>query len=382
MVDDKQLKIYNILFFGAYITFVTYYFLKLTMLGNYLKSVDYLLLVGILLLISSFLFIKKIKKSQLFYFGTLLAILVVATLYAKGNYQKWVDPRLFFSLLFLLGLKPQNIESIVKTSFYTKLILCIIVFFITKQLNLQNEIMYFRDGSIFRENFIFSHPNSLGLVAMSLSFEFLYIHRFTKIKNLFLYLIIFILNYVIYQFCYSRSSYMSVIILLFLLSFHELLKLRFLSRVTQYVPYIFPAFSLYWAVNYHLNSWFYPFLDNVLSGRVRLSNYFYKEYGISFLGYPIEIISTEIASKIRFQMTYVLDSAYIRILLQYGVIVFVLLVVGMSLKIRSLYRNSLYREVIFLFVCLVYSLFEIYPYNVFVCFLPMLLLVEPKKGVN
>ncbi|GGL50662.1 hypothetical protein GCM10007968_13660 [Sporolactobacillus putidus] len=116
---------------------------------------------------------------------------------------------------------------------------------------------------------------------------------------------------------------------------------------------------------FNKNIKFFTTLDNVMTGRFSMGHYYINKYGISLFGHPIAniIYLKKIGPYLIYQLV---DSAYIRILLQYGLVVYLIIFIALFFRCLQLASKNLVFELCIIVSILVCSFFERTTYNVFI----------------
>ena len=119
-------------------------------------------------------------------------------------------------------------------------------------------------------------------------------------------------------------------------------------------------------------------MDYLLSNRLFMGNFYLETYGISLFGTPIlQRIPYEYASG--WVQILLIDSAFIRIIIQFGVIVFLLCGIWVLYRSIRMAKCGYLLELSIVLVIFAYSLFESYTYNIFVFSVTLLLFANEGK---
>ena len=160
----------------------------------------------------------------------------------------------------------------------------------------------------------------------------------------------------------SRGSFISIMFLYSVILLHrfDLFKIfdsKIIKTIINY-SFIFAAMiSLFFSLKYIPTNPFYKNLDSLLSGRIRMANRFLNNYDIHFLGNKLELVSTYVAS-VTGKQALILDNAYIKLILQYGINVFVLFMFSYIKVSKKMYNKKNYIFVIIFFTYVIRGLTE------------------------
>ncbi|WP_261066399.1 hypothetical protein [Streptococcus mitis] len=222
---------------------------------------------------------------------------------------------------------------------------------------ISNYVIYRSNGGI-RNSLGFVHPNSLGLMIYSLTVCSLNLFEIKRFKSFF-YLFLLLMNLWVLQLADSRTSgYISILVILLCYFFDKMDKLNrplnsFFINLAITVSVLFITLM---SINFEANSIF-QFLNKLFTNRIFSSYIFFREYGISLFGKRIDAVVSLV------QGTVIIDSGYIGLLLQKGIIFFVLFLIFIFSRIKE-YSFTL-RESILLISVFISLMFESYGYTVF-----------------
>lgn len=302
----------------------------------------------------------------LFFNYTLREILLIAILFFIFFIVAIKSSNFYFLELLLttLFLKDIPLSKIAKRILYIQIIffLSVLVLYI---LRILPDIVSIRSGVI-RSSLGFSHPNTPGMFLFSILIlvSILIDNKVTKAVILSFFII---LGVTIFSYTNSRSSILilgSVLLVNVGNSFFSKFKL-YIFNFKYFIPIIFTSFTLisYIAsILYGKGNLFVKNLDTFLTGRISLGYKFIREYGFSIFGQNISYgFWTEgtVFSKYRF-----LDNVYLKVLLNYGVVIFLVFLIYFTFVSLSLEKKQLlhWNSYLFLFLCLGLSEQTIFDY--------------------
>lgn len=309
--------------------------------------------------------------------GWLLCSLGVLTYFGSGSSE------LLVTLAAIVGAKDVKLKPLIAYIFGLRLIIFVATIAMALTGIVENVSEYIEDfdgnlvkGQRFYLGFI--HPNyaQVSLFVLIALYAWL---RFEKLNIL--HICVFLgFNFLLYRYTLSRTG-MSLICLL-CLSF-ALLRREALFPVGKLfivMPSLIAVLCLAIGVAYPYCAE-HPFirsLNDALSGRIALIERFLR------YDYPTSLFGSEKVTN----SPYVLDNAYIMLLQQYGMVVFLLFVAGATVLLSRLYRAKNAPALIVLGNFIVLGFFEHFTIDVFLnvsllCFAPMLFgsRVEPEFRV-
>lgn len=139
---------------------------------------------------------------------------------------------------------------------------------------------------------------------------------------------------------------------------------RFIRYITPkfkwllvFVPFLLAVFSYIGTVMYNSKNYVWRKIDDLLTGRLHLGKNAIENYGIRLFGNDVDWIGHPIFTQYRGEYNYV-DSSYVRILVQFGVAILLLVLLIYSIMIyTSICNKKYYLTWILIFIC-VFSVTE------------------------
>jgi len=314
--------------------FIFYYTVSifLTHISNsqYIVSIenykDYFDDIKVILYISSFILLGafyKLNKCSLLDFLICIVFLV-------SYYYSRITISVF---IFFLFVKYVDFSLVVKT-FLFAVSLGMLFVFSTYALDLyhySNFEMYRADGT-YRTPLGYKYPTYLPNISLFLylGWVFLRKNRITIIEIF----VIAVMNYIMYIFTDTRAIYYLVNLLLFGVILLKYFKLTYKSfcighlfkLTTVYLFLILALISIYLNVSYNPDISWMNKLNQALSGRLYYGHKGFVDYGISLLGQKIDYVS--VIEKSDGDSLFVIDAGYLKVLLDYGIVLFILIAVG------------------------------------------------------
>lgn len=212
-------------------------------------------------------------------------------------------------------------------------------------------------GSSQRYGYGFTHPNVLGMIILVIVICWCYLHWGSiKLTD-----IIFIaaVSYVTMMITDSASSLICTIFMMGITLAEQLLNKRGRIRIWYVVVtillFVGPLASYYLMTQYTPANVVLLAIDLFTTGRIRMMNAFYVKYGISMYGQEVFF-----DYETRSNLLFALDNSYAYILIRFGVVMFVLYLLGLLRVIVKASKNNDSRLVICLLTFVLYGLFETY----------------------
>ncbi|MFE0623419.1 hypothetical protein ACFW1J_18580 [Priestia aryabhattai] len=296
-------------------------------------NIMYMLTQKVCIFILVLLLFRSVLKQQmlrkLFFWIISMSLVLFLVFYSNDGV---LDLIVMFIFIFSMG--KLSFDEIIKIDLKVKLFACCLVIALSFLGIIDSQITYSSRG-VLRTSLGFIHANILSLIVLNICFDWIYL-RFYKLKW-FEYIFIFFIAFILY---FTTNSLTSISALFFLVAFNIIVKcVKKLNigytvlnvLMFMVVPMAF-LFSLYIAVSYSPSNNFLMTLNELWTGRVASVHDFYDEYGVSFFGQSIEMISTAQAAE-QGVSPHVLDNGYMRLLLRFGMVVTVILL-GMLIKLN------------------------------------------------
>ncbi len=306
------------------------------------------LIFGILIL-----FLKLIKdkytKKELIFISISIVIGIVTFLVTRR-------PTLFLTVLCLIGMKNVNIDDIFKKMFDVRFITffsVIILAFVGIIDNTKFEM--WRNGEMStRYTLGFGHPNTLHLSLFILIALYIY-NRYEKL-NIFEYIVMIALNFLIYHFSVSRTGMMGTLLLIILCAITQIKSTKIKNIIIKLPIVLFIVlliFSFLTGILYGKVE-FINQLDNIFTGRIAYSNYYLQTYGFSLFG-----------SNIQNDTNALFDNGYLYMYIQYGIVGLIYLSVLFFAIFNNIKKNHDIKKAILVISFLIYILTESFSPNIF-----------------
>lgn len=341
MFDRLQhIKLKSVLFFGAwflfsigYIIFQQSEFIYINHSAGYYKLISYVTLVA---LITCILMDSKYKKGE-FYIYILLCALVGLIYLTRSNRTFLVY------MLFMLAFKSVRYDFEYLIKFDVKIKLWMLIFVVSmSMIGVINNYSAIWSSGIIKYAYGFFHPNTLGILCFAILVEWLYLQY--KTLRLIEWVIVGGIAFYIFDMAASRTSAytFTVIFILFLLAKTWP---RFYSfRITRYmftvITPILALFSWYLVKLYQEGNAVAIVINTLTTARLMYASNFLNQYGLSLFGNDIEFVSSR-AAQLQGISGEILDMAYIRGPILYGIVFSTVIFAGYMLLIYKNMKNEL-----------------------------------------
>lgn len=296
---------------------------------------------------------KQLSKKE-----KLISVFTLVTAFISWRIAN--NPTLYILFIFILSAKDIDLKKFINNDYKIKIVLLCTIILLYYLGCTENFIMY-RSSGIVRSSMGFSHPNIFGAYIFSIFSEYLYINH-KKVKTPLLIIASIIIAFLIFYFSDSRGSYLSIIflcamIILYRFNPRDIFDNKIFKKAIIYSSIIFAIASIILAIRYVPTSNLYLKIDSLLSGRIKFAHWYLDTYNIKLLGNKLLLVSTYLAVDTG-QRAYVLDNAYIKIILQYGIIIFLLFFIPYIKACKRAYEKKDYILVIMFFIYAVRGLTE------------------------
>lgn len=348
----------NIFFLlGFFLLQLSIVFVNVEFLHSYLNEIKFLSLL--ILAIGSIIKLGKMKIG-------LKSFLIIVLLSVVGVYSYFKTDDTLFIKFFLVMLCASNIpfEKLVKYDLSIKLFLLFSLVFLY-YLGFTNSFVVMR-GDLIRKSFGFYHPNTFAMYLTLIYFEYIYLKRSNiRLGHV---LLGFLIVFIILKFSDSRTAVLCLLLFILFLVGKKMLKGIMKSRICfVFIKNFFligTIVTILLTTMYLNHDLFARKLNELFSYRLYLQGIYLSEYDIHFLGNSITYIST-------------LDSAYLKLLLNFGVAVSLLIDYIYRNIIKKAYQNKDYMMCVIFIIFMVYGfmenlMFDI-SYNIFWLFFVSLL---------
>lgn len=258
--------------------------------------------------------------------------------------------------LFIIASKYINFDRIVFLSYIMLWGMCAIVLYLFLIGNI-SEVIFYR-GTILRHSLGFAHPNWLGVRVFQLVLAHVYLRR----KRLSLLDFSFMAAATAFVFYVPNclTAFYALFILGVLLVLYRLSeyieggkeKVSCLLIVGALVVNVFSVVIS--SMDIRRNTWLYQF-DHIMSRRFSWCHKALSYFGINLWGQDIKLYGRIMNSRVKL---FYIDTAYVAILLRYGILVYIFFSVLYIIAMICLFKQKRYFLLLILFVYATYGVME------------------------
>ncbi|OHY38570.1 hypothetical protein BBP07_08725 [Citrobacter koseri] len=277
----------------------------------------------ILSLFTYFLFSYRVNKSALIDIALVIVFFVGYIYFRKG----------VLILFFILLCRHIPFSMIIKTFMFATLLGMLFVLF-TYALNLYPEthLDLFREDGNYRYSLGYRFPTFLPNFYFHLVLCWFFLRKGKVLLGEII--IILIINYFLYELTDTRAVFALVtlfcIVIIFLkylsVSYNTFILGRIFGFFTKYSFIVFGFIAIYFQYTYDPSISWLAKLNDIFSGRLALGHWGFELYDVSLFGNLVEFVSILDASKTN--KFFYIDSAYVQLLLVYGLIIYFLVMIA------------------------------------------------------
>lgn len=338
-MKEKMIIREDMLFFGAYILYLTVAVIQHTQLSYMMPvpSILELLKIGAALVVGLKVILDKEYTGNQVVVFCFLAVIVVISCMCSGNLD------LFCFFCFIFGIKDISYIKVLKIAFLINMIIIAIIAIGVCIGVIPNEMAgtivwsntMISDKFVARYNLGFGHPNTASAVVFFTTMLYMCIRNKCSFLEL---LISFGINFMVYQNTGSRTCFLITIVFLPLM--YCFVNKRALQKCWQMffmiASVIIVLGSTFMQIFYDPNNETLAELDSMLSRRLWLGHQGLLDYGITLFGQNILWINDP---NNEYGLPYnIVDSAYMKILLENGIVVFIFLCIAVVMTMYYLVK--------------------------------------------
>lgn len=297
-VEFKTLAYYGFIFF-----IMIYYGFRMTL-------VDYSVFNVCLYLAIPCLLFKVIGELYSLKEAIMIFCLV---LFGVIETYKMGDTSILISICVMIGMKGIDYNVPLKIIFWMRLIITGIVFALVGMGYIESNV-YIREGmvNVVRNSVGYAHPNTLGVYCFVLISLWMLLYNEIDLK---IKLIVSVLvSYFIFKVTNSRTSIILNLFFLFLCIISQKISL---SKIKKGGVMVIIGVSGFNVVSAMCDTSIISNLNYILNSRLSLGASYFRVYGIHLFGQPIQSIVSE-------SNYWYLDSGWLKLLLSFGLIAFIL----------------------------------------------------------
>ncbi len=360
-------KVNNTLYIGL-LCMIFKVFLSSSIIIPYNNIADSVLTV----LSTVFLTIEIIRKKTNILLLFIYAALGIFALYStslSGSYMTMI------TLLTIIAMQDSDIDNVISLIFKFEFMLLIAhtVYSLISTIIFRTPIGIFNSG-VFKFHFGLSHPNLLGIYCFNLIAMWVWLN-YKKI-NITSIAIILCIELLIFFFTASDTSLICTLALLLLLCIKKKSSSKKIINIAAkaIVP-ITSVLYIFLTINYTNNNTFSLLVDNLITGRIKLSAFAYENLGMSLFGKYVPDSIGYWDSTWNMQI-FKFDNLYMYCGVELGIIWLILLVMAFY-RLATINDDKIN---IFIIIWAFYGITEAQGLNAFLFFPPLLLsLLSSKK---
>ncbi len=286
----------------------------------------------------------------------LVSLLFILSSFMTGNFY------LFDLLLFIIAYKGVNTERFFKISLFVNVTIFLAIVLSAKVGIIDNLIFSRGYGSdVFRESLGYNYCTYAQIHFLTIVLLYFYVRK-KKITILELGIMIFI-SYYIWQQTDARTGFYCIIIMVVLMIiykyFEKIYYNKFFKIFIIISPIVFSVVCIALAMNYDVRNEFLYELNDILSGRLYLSNLAWKNDGFTLFGQKVEWIGVgQQTSENANKLTWFVDCSYLRMFFNEGIILGTIVLLGLAFVLKDSFDKKNTIIIIVLFVYLIHGLIE------------------------
>lgn len=368
----KKMPLEKVLLMINYFLGVTMTFFNTTMVPVPIVIQKVLILVMIGLFGCIFL-LHIPQKGMIHYIFLAILLLLLLTNYWKAMKMGDMyssDYEVILTVLFIFLIDINDVRTYIFESFILKITYLIVTIFSYVAGLSVDKILYSTTGAV-RHAYGFSSPNGLGVILLLLSIEVIILFWNYRIMAV---TVASLINGIGYLFAKSRTAVISFILFLAVIMIVKLIMNKYNN---QKILMISPTVVLFIGFLYELfytNNTFWNKLNMAFSNRLQMGKYYTDMYHLSLIGKPITVREYTLRGLVLNNgATYLVDSAYTRLILQWGIIAAIVVSIYILVKLYAYSKEKNYLYYSLISMILIYGFSERVAYNVFL-FSPLLIL--------
>lgn len=286
------------------------------------------------------------KKKEIVSFFIIVIVFLISMI--ESSYKV-----LLTIIIFIIGARQVSLKKMVKIYFYLSTILLIITV-ISAKIGIIENLIYYRPDGTARQSFGIRYPTDFVAQIFFIVLSFLYLKQgHIKMHH---YILILAVTYLTYKFCDARLDCASIIIALIITFLYDKKILKLKSKLIKNVLIlgfiICSMIALFLTLNYEENNYFYSTVNELLNGRLAIGKMMIERYGITLFGQEVNDYGSDIPGIVQHDEYNFIDSSYLRILLKYGLLIFIILCAMNVLINKKIYEKDKYLLLIIFIICI------------------------------
>ena len=327
-------------------------FYEVSMMPSIMKILRY---ISYAIIFVKLLYDAKYLENEMLKIVIMVLILGIISLNFGNNI-------LFCSFLFIIAARNLNVEKLIKAAFYIQIVLTICMAGLS-YFGVITDWTYNLEGRN-RHSLGYLYPSYISSIFFYVTLAYLFMRR-KKVRFLEI-VCIGILNIIIFHLTDSKTSFAMVFLAIIVLWVIKFCKKRLESGFFSKLIYVYSipgiaVVSILACYLYNEGNRFLVLINSFINNRLIMGHNALLEHGLSLFGK--KIIWTGygglgyLSSSLQDEYNFV-DCSYVKILLDYGVIFFIIMIIGyMLVSKRAIEKNDRYMCMCILFMC-IYSMIE------------------------
>ena len=316
---------------------------------------------------AALVFIKLVLDRH-YSLGLLMCLIVVGMVllvaYVKSGYS-----HVFYLLIICLGMRNVDKETIISLDFWIRIVICLLIVSCGLTGIIENYITYRTNSNVLRYSIGFNHPNTVASLVLSLILEEAWINK--RRATGFYAVVVWAIAATTYLITANRTAVLIMAVFPISLLFVKDRSVENSEKRNGGLAFatLFPitaAFS-YVAMIWCRSSGLFKIIDIALSNRFYNARVIFNSYGIPLLGQQVALISVK-AARLNNSSIALLDVAYLRLLIQAGPIVMILLAILYGSVMNQAWKKGNQLLALILYVFIIFGLCESGFNNVFMNF--------------
>ena len=278
---------------------------------------------------------KKIPRKILFLDVILIIIGVVSSIVCKNS-------DILTLLAFAISFYGMKFDVFIKKDLWIRTIIFLLIIALCS-LGLTEDVILYRSNGLIRHSFGFLHPNTFAIWLAGIVIDIFYLSsKKCKTKdsyNAWKYIFGVLSCVFMYFYCDARGAEICLIVLMigYLALQKENIR-RICGLFLVALPWILLILSIVATIYFGQGSKIALAINDLTSGRLAYANAFLRYYGVNFFGHNLELLGQWESNS---SLLTILDNAYIRLLVQYGIVCTFLVLFMYSAMIKySLHDNN------------------------------------------
>jgi hypothetical protein len=294
------------------------------------------------------------------YTGMELLTMIVLVLLGVMFAVRARENTMLFAILAVIGMKDINFHDLMEKTFYVRLASIILI-----RLCCAYGVLQEIDGAMGPNGRIlhtwgYSDANTLMVNIFIVIALFIYInYEHLKLYHAILTMLFATLGFVQ---SYSRTGYMLLFLLWFIILCDKMIKNKKVRNAAYFIlclmPLIIAALTFILALNYTSSSNFLEQINQMLTGRLFITNYYLKLYPFTLFGNTYEFWLNNAG-----EILAIVDNLYATIYIYSGVLMLVVYVGALCAVLFRISKMGCHKEIIIVSVLAIYAFMEEFPLN-------------------